>query len=209
MMEIRLDPGEFEKLYREFHPRVLAICRRKLDSLEEAEDAANDVFARLPAALRTYDSSQPLSGWLSKVASNYCVDLLRKRRSEQRLLAPVNPDAAEPAAPLESPIDELLAKEASEAVREAIFALPERHLVPLVMRYFSELSYDEIARTLGTSRAHIAVLIFRAKQQLRRTLAGGRPAGEEAAPRAGRTERQTGRSSAWARAAAPVFGAPG
>ncbi|HEY6291264.1 MAG TPA: sigma-70 family RNA polymerase sigma factor [Terriglobia bacterium] len=173
MTAIPLDSGKFEGLYREFHPRVLAICRRKLESLEEAEDAANDVFARLPAALRTYDSSQPLSGWLSTVASNYCVDLLRKRRSEQRLLEPVNPEAPEPAAPMHSPIDELLAEEASEAVRDAIFSLPERYLVPLVMRYFSELSYDEIAQTLGTSRTHVAVLIFRAKQQLRRILAGG------------------------------------
>ena len=218
MTEIRLDTGEFEKLYREFHPRVLAICRRKLDSLEEAEDAANDVFARLPAALRTYDSSQPLSGWLSKVASNYCVDLLRKRRSEQRHLEPVRPEAAEPAAPLESPIDELLAKEASEAVRDAIFALPERHLVPLVMRYFSELSYDEIARTLGTSRTHIAVLIFRAKQQLRRTLAGGAQQKTKQSRRAARLRGQAGRrsgdrlggtSSAWLRPTAPVFGASG
>jgi len=213
MTAVRLDPGEFEKLYREFHPRVLAICRRKLDSLEEAEDAANDVFARLPAALRTYDSSQPLSGWLSKVASNYCVDLLRKRRSEQRLLEPTSPESAEPASPLESPIDELLAKEASEAVREAIFALPERHLVPLVMRYFSELSYDEIAQTLGTSRAHIAVLIFRAKQQLRRTLAGGR-ARQKQRDRAADARGQSGPklrrpSGAWVRAAAPVFGSPG
>jgi Sigma-70, region 4 len=99
-------------------------------------------------------------------------------------------------------VEELLFRETSAAVRDAIFALPEPYLVPLVMRYFGDLSYDEIAEALGTSRAHIAVLIFRAKQQLRRILASGEPASE-------RSRRKRSRSKEprkWLWGAAPVFG---
>lgn len=167
-----LDPSEFERLYREHHPRVLTICRRLLGSSDEAEDAANDVFTRLPVALRTYDSRQPFSPWISRVTGNYCVDLLRRRRAEQRLLAPADPDAPEPPAPAASPLHDLLTREQTEAVRQALASLPERYLVPLVMRYYSDLNYDEIADTLGTNRGRVAVLIFRAKQRLQKSLAG-------------------------------------
>jgi len=165
-----LDQSEFERLYREHHPRVLTICSRMLGSADEAEDAANDVFARLPGALRTYDPSQPFSPWLARVAGNYCVDLLRRRRAERRLLAPAEPDAPEPPAPGASPLHDLLTREQTEAVRQALASLPERYLVPLLMRYYGDLSYEEIADTLGTSRGRVAVLIFRAKQRLQKSL---------------------------------------
>jgi len=148
------------------------ICRRMLGSPEEAEDAANDVFVKLPDSLETYDSSQPLARWLTRAAGNHCIDLLRKRRSEQRIIQPEHHDMPEPLAPVSSPFEDLRSKESSEVVRDAIFALPERYLVPLVMRYFSDLSYKEIARTLGTSKGNVGLLIFRAKQQLRSILAG-------------------------------------
>ncbi|HEV3277917.1 MAG TPA: sigma-70 family RNA polymerase sigma factor [Terriglobia bacterium] len=166
-----LDPREFERLYREHHPRVLGICRQMLGSPDHAEDAANDVFARLPGALRTYDPAQPFARWLARVAGNYCIDLLRRRRAEQRLLQPADPEGPEPPAPFASPLHELLSREQNDAVRDALFSLPERYLVPLVMRYYSDLGYEEIAKTLGTSRGAIAVLIFRAKQRLRQSLA--------------------------------------
>ncbi|HUI42521.1 MAG TPA: sigma-70 family RNA polymerase sigma factor [Terriglobia bacterium] len=186
-----LGQREFEQLYREHHPRVLAICRQMLGSPDEAEDAANDVFARLPGSWRTYDRAQPFARWLARVAGNYCIDLLRKRRAERKLLEPADPEAPEPAATLASPLHELLSKEQTGAVRDALFALPERYLVPLVMRYYSDLSYDEIAQTLGTSRATVAVLIFRAKQRLRRSLS--QPAGQEAHQE--QTRRAVGASS--------------
>jgi RNA polymerase sigma-70 factor, ECF subfamily len=160
----------FAGLYREFHPGVLRLCQYMLGSREEAEDAANEVFVRLPRAIETYDNNQPFSRWLTRVASNYCVDLLRMRRSEQRVLTPADPEAPEPAAPAISPLQELLSHEEKEAVRDAIDRLPEQYRVPLVLRYYHELSYDEIAHDLGLSRAHVATLIFRAKGELRRIL---------------------------------------
>jgi RNA polymerase sigma-70 factor, ECF subfamily len=204
-----IDPTEFERLYREHHPRVLTICSRMLGSPDEAEDAANDVFTRLPGALRTYDPAQPFSPWLSRVAGNYCVDLLRKRRAERRLLEPADPDAPEPTAPGGSPLHDLLTQEQTEAVRQALASLPERYLVPLLMRYYGDLSYEEIADTLGTSRGRVAVLIFRAKQRLQKSLAENRR--EQTADRGARASgRQSAPANPWVQQAIhgplPVFG---
>jgi RNA polymerase sigma-70 factor, ECF subfamily len=204
-----LNRDDYGRIYQEFHPRVLMICRRMLGSPEEAEDAANDVFVKLPDSLESYDSSQPLAAWLARVTGNHCIDLLRRRRSEQRLIEPEHDQLPEHAAPLRSPFEELLSKESSDAVRDAIFALPERYLVPLVMRYFSDLSYQEIAKTLRTSNANVGLLIFRAKQRLRGILAGGetQPRRDAKPKRAGTAGSRRG-SSGWLGQPAALLGAP-
>jgi RNA polymerase sigma-70 factor, ECF subfamily len=186
-MTVALEQQVFDRLYREFHPRVLAICRQMLGSLEQAEDAANDVFARLPSAMRSYDPAQSFVRWISRVATNYCVDLLRKRRAEHRVLEPAGRELPEPVAPDDSPLSELVSREEAGAVRDALIRLPERYFVPLVMYYFSELSYNQIAESLGTTRASVAVLIFRGKQKLRRILSDSR-ADSRATPKAPRQE---------------------
>jgi RNA polymerase sigma-70 factor (ECF subfamily) len=162
-------------LYRYFHRRVLGLCRYLLGSETQAEDAASEVFTRLPRAMNSYDSSLPFPRWLMSVTSHYCVDLLRKRNVERRLFGPAEADAPEPIAATLSPLQELLTTEARDEVRSAVAALPERYRLPLTLRYYNEMSYDEIAGTLELARAHVATLIFRAKKELRRTLSGTGP----------------------------------
>ena len=164
------DREAYGEVYREFHPRVAGLCHNLLGSPDEAQDASSEVFARLPVALKTYDSAMPFSRWLSSVASHYCVDLLRKRRSEQRVIQPAGPETPEPAARVASPLQALLLEEARTAVRAAVADLPERYRLPLALRYYHELSYDEIAQRLELSRSNVATLIFRAKDELRRVL---------------------------------------
>jgi RNA polymerase sigma-70 factor, ECF subfamily len=66
-----------------------------------------------------------------------------------------------------------MSKEARAQVRDAIARLPVKYRVPLMLRYYSELSYDEIAQQLDMERNYVAALLFRAKQELRRKLAYG------------------------------------
>ncbi len=158
-------------LYRHFHRRVFGLCRFLLGSESEAEDAASEVFARLPRAMNSYDSSQPFPRWLMSVTSHYCLDLLRKRKVEQRVFEPTKADALEPAWEGPSPLQQALSAKARDEVRSAVAALPERYRLPLTLRYYNDLSYDEIAATLDLARTNVATLLFRAKQELRRALA--------------------------------------
>jgi RNA polymerase sigma-70 factor (ECF subfamily) len=159
------------ELYAQHHPRVLRLCRYLLGSVEEAEDAANDIFLRLPSALATYDKAQPFAPWLARVTSNYCIDLLRRRRSEQRILSSGGAETRRTAARERSPFDQLLRQEESRAVSKALAVLPEHYRQPLLLRYRGELGYHEIAQNLGLTRANVATLIFRAKEGLRHALA--------------------------------------
>jgi len=168
------DKEALAALYRLFHRRVFGLCRYLLGSETEAEDAASEVFTRLPRAMNTYDASLPFPRWLMSVTSHYCVDLLRKRKVQGRLFEPSEADAPEPASATPSPLQEVLTAESRDQVRRAVAALPERYRLPLTLRYYNELSYDEIAATLELTRAHVATLIFRAKLELRRALGRSR-----------------------------------
>ena len=143
-----------------------------LESRESAEDATSEVFLKLQRSIESYDGSIPFPKWLLRVTANQCIDALRRRKRGRQVIVEVEADIAviEAASPEPSPLVAVLSKEERAKVREAIARLPENYRVPLVLRYYSELSYDEIAQQLDLERNYVAALIFRAKQDLRRKL---------------------------------------
>jgi RNA polymerase sigma-70 factor (ECF subfamily) len=166
---------DFAEIYQANYRRVFSLCRYLLNSFEAAEDATHEVFLRAQRKLDTYDPSLPLSSWLAAIASNHCIDLLRRRSTEKRIFDLDAGDAVEPASRGLGPLHELISAERGHDVRNALSQLPEKYRVPLVLAYYNEMSYDEIASALGLGRNHVATLIFRGKQQLREKL--GRPPG--------------------------------
>lgn len=164
------DEEAWTELYRAFHRPVFHQCRYLLGSGDAAEDAASEVFLRAKRAMMSFDTTLSFPSWLAGIAGNYCVDRLRRRGLEQRIFEPAGDEAREPAGAGPSPLAELLTAESRETVRRAVATLEPRYRLPLVLRYYSEQSYDEIAATLGVSRGHVAVLIHRAKLDLRRKL---------------------------------------
>jgi RNA polymerase sigma-70 factor, ECF subfamily len=164
----------FAELYQVFGGRMLGLCRHLLGSPEAAEDARSDVFLRLPHAIDRYDPALPFDRWLLSVTSHHCLDMLRRRRLESRLFAAEWEETDTASVGGESgpsPLAAVLTDEGRERVRDALIRLPERYRVSLVLRYYGELGYDEIASQLGVTRNHVAILIFRGKQALRRLLA--------------------------------------
>ena len=161
--------ADFDTLYRPQARRVLQTCRYLLGSADEAEDAAQEVFLRARQRFGQFDRARPFANWILGVASHHCVDRLRRRGREARLFgtADVERAAAPPAA---SPLQALLARERGRELRRAVAALPVKYRVPLVLAYFNDLGYAEIGKLLGIERGHVAVLVFRGRQQLRRML---------------------------------------
>jgi RNA polymerase sigma-70 factor (ECF subfamily) len=162
---------DFADLYKTHYRRVFGLCRYLLNSFDAAEDATHEVFLKAQRKLVTYDPSLPFSSWLSGIATNHCIDLLRRKTTEKRIFEPGAGDMAEsaPSANI-SPLNEMVAAEQGHDVRHALSQLPEKYRVPLVLAYYNEMSYDEIAAALGLGRNHVATLIFRGKQQLRQKL---------------------------------------
>jgi len=162
---------DFAALYRSHYPRVFGLCRRLLGRTASAEDATQEVFVRAFRALDRYDSSQPFAAWVLGIASNHCIDLVRRRAHGAKLFDDFETDTAELEAAAPTALDSLVDAERATEIRAAIASLPDKYRLPIVLAYYNESSYDEIAHTLGITRNHVGVLLLRARQQLRRDLA--------------------------------------
>ena len=165
------DAEALGEIYRRYVRRVFGLCCYMLDSRESAEDATSEVFLKLQRSIESFDGSIPFPRWLLRVAGNQCIDALRRRG--RRLIVEVEDGAVviEAASSEPSPLGAVISAEERAQVRDTITRLPENYRVPLVLRYYAELSYDEIAQKLNLERNYVAALIFRAKQELRRRLA--------------------------------------
>ena len=149
---------------------VLQVCRRYFRQAEDAEDAAAEVFLKLYRVLNQKDEKVPFRPWICKVAAHHCVDKLRKRKSEKNSSLDDNhlSDFADHSTP--SPLWHVLHKEEQRHVREHLSRLPAKYKVPLFLRYYKRMSYSQIARTMNRGLPAVRMMIFRAKDQLRRNL---------------------------------------
>ncbi len=163
------DTQAWGELYREFAPAIFRFCRRAMPTREDAEDATMEIFMKLQGKLIQYDQTRSFTAWLYKIAANHCWDMLRRRKVRQGK----ETDDVE-TTPLESPdpnqLEKLIEERSNEEVRQALSKLGTRARIALVMRYYSDMSYNEIADGLGVKRAFVGVVLLRARQELRLAL---------------------------------------
>ena len=163
------DAEAWGELYREYAPAMFRFCRRALPTREDAEDATMEIFMKLKVKLVQYDATRSFSAWLYKVAANHCWDILRRRRIRQDKETGDLENV-----PLEHPdpsqLEMLIEQRSSEEVRKALAKMGPRARIALVMRYYSDMSYDEIADELGVRRAFVGVVLLRARHELRQAL---------------------------------------
>jgi len=163
------DAEAWGELYREYAPAIFSFFRRALPTREDAEDATMEIFMKLRDKLSQYDESRSFSAWLYKVAANHCWDLLRRRKIRQDKETE-DLENVPLAHPDPSQLDRMIEQKSSEEVRRALDKLGSRARMALVMRYYSDMSYDEIADALGVRRAFVGVVLLRARHELRQAL---------------------------------------
>ena len=165
------DAEAWGELYRDYAPAIFRFCRRAMPTREDAEDATMEIFMKLKGKLGQYDTTRSFSAWLYKVAANHCWDILRRRRIRQDK----ETEDVE-SVPLEHPepsqLEKLIEQRSGEEVRKALEKMGARARLALVMRYYSDMSYDEIADGLGVRRAFVGVVLLRARHELRQALEG-------------------------------------
>jgi len=161
----RGDKQAFSQLVQAYQRPVYNLTYRMLGNSEEAEDAAQETFLRAYARLSQYDPQMKFSTWVFSIANHHCIDRLRKRRATHISIDdnPVLENLQE-----ETPLPEhqALEQEQSIELQGLINLLEPEYRTPLVLRYWEELSYEEIAEAMGVTVAAVKSRLFRARQQL-------------------------------------------
>ena len=163
------DTQAWGELYREYAPAIFRFCRRAMPTREDAEDATMEIFMKLGEKLAQFDPGRSFSAWLYKVAANHCWDMLRRRKARHDKDTE-NVEELPLEAPEPNQLERLIEERTSEEVRKALDKLGARARMALVMRYYSDMSYDEIADALGVRRPFVGVVLLRARHELRQAL---------------------------------------
>jgi len=160
------DQAAFGELVQQHQRIVYNLTYRMLGEAREAEDAAQETFLRAYEHLARYDPNRSFKTWLLAIASNHCIDRLRKRRltwlSLDEPLPPHPALTSKTTAPEESAIE----VESSAAMQAMLGDLPPDYRIVIVLRYWYDMSYVEIAETLETTESAVKSRLFRARQAL-------------------------------------------
>lgn len=166
------DQDAFAELVYLFQDPVYNLCYRMLGDPGEAEDATQEAFLRAFLNLRRYDTKRSFKTWLMSIASNHCIDRWRKRRM-QFVSLDDEPTAAALALSSSDPLPEqaALSSEQSDMLQGLLLKLDESYRLPLVLRYWYDYSYAEIAQLMETTESAIKSRLFRARRTLADMLA--------------------------------------
>lgn len=161
------DKAAFGRLIEAYQGPVYNLAYRMLGNRGEAEEAAQEAFIRAYTRLDTYDPDRKFSTWMLSITSNYCVDLLRKRRALLLSLDhPLPPHPALMSDRSDNPEIQAADSEREAMVQALLEHLPEDYRQAVVLRYWYDLSYEEIAGIMETSVSAIKSRLFRARRQL-------------------------------------------
>lgn len=173
------DPDAFAWLFAQYRPGIERLCRRLLLDAASAEDATGEVFLRARRALASVDPARAFGPWLRTIATNYCLDQLRRRRTERSLFDASDLSGESLADDRPGALQAITHHQERQSVLDALDRLPAKYRVPLVLRFYRDLDYAEIADVLGVSRNQVGTLLHRAKHKLRLALAESDAPGEE------------------------------
>ncbi|MCB8943921.1 MAG: sigma-70 family RNA polymerase sigma factor [Ardenticatenaceae bacterium] len=161
------DKAAFGKLIEAYQGPVYNLAYRMLSNSGEAEEAAQEAFIRAYTRLDSYNPAHKFSTWLLSITSNYCIDQLRKRRAVFLSIdEPLPPHPALSADQEKRPESQLLMNEQQTMVQSLLEELAPDYRQTVVLRYWYDLSYEEIAEMMDTTVSAIKSRLFRARKQL-------------------------------------------
>ena len=161
---------DYAELIRRHHARVFGLCSSMLGP-SAADDAAQDVFLKAYDRLKDFRRDSAFSTWLYRVASNHCLDALRRetRRRSESLEALTEREAPSLQRLLVDPTDAVRSLEDAELVRAVLARLPEDYRLILTLREMEGLEYKELMAALDCSMDSVKAKLQRARRLFRQT----------------------------------------
>ena len=167
------DQEAFGELVRLYEKKVYALTLRMCKNPDDAAEAAQEAFLAAWQGLKFFRREASFSTWLYRLASNACVDLLRKEQRHRAVSGPslndedTYMDIADDAA---TPQELAERSELREQIEEGLQSLSPEHREVLILRELHQLSYDEIAQTLDLDTGTVKSRISRGRKALRNFL---------------------------------------
>lgn len=175
---IRGDTGAYSLLVERYQHQIYDLVYRMVRSEEDARDIAQEIFIKAFRSVDKFRRESRFSTWLYRIATNHCLDFLRKNQRERNYLT--SEQAFQSGTPGEipsgswsNPEQRLLRQEKLDQLNKALQKLPESYRLPLLMQHYRRLSYQDIAEIMGIPAKTVASRIYRAKNMLKEYLAGG------------------------------------
>ena len=166
------DRTAFGRLVQAYQGPVYNLTYRMLGDPQEAEDAAQEVFFRAYRKLDSYDPGRKFSTWLLSIASHHCIDRLRRRRQTWHSIDDENLPQDVMMSQEPGPERHALQNEREAQVQELLSTLSPDYRTVVVLHYWYDLSYEEIAETTGSTISAVKSRLFRARRMLAKQLQG-------------------------------------
>ena len=173
---IQGDQQAYTELLSKYKGAIFNLVYKMVKNREEAEDLVQETFVKAFGALPTFDEQFAFSTWLFKIASNNCIDYLRKKKLKTFSIdKPSESKEGEIKQSFEdekSPDPEVCAieKEKKSLIEVAIESLPAKYRDAIILRHKEDKSYEEIAEILELPIGTVKARIFRAREKLKQYL---------------------------------------
>ncbi|WP_419954745.1 RNA polymerase sigma factor SigW [Neobacillus niacini] len=169
------DQDAFAEIVELYSNSIYQLGYRMLGNRHEAEDIAQEAFIRAYVNIKSFNQDLKFSTWLFRIATNLCIDRMRKKKPDYYLDAEVSgTDGLTMYSQLASnsplPENELESLELQESVQKEILKLPEKYRSVIVLKYIEELSLNEISEILDLPLGTVKTRIHRGREALRQQL---------------------------------------
>ena len=170
------DQKAFEELFKRYRDAIYFMLLKMVNNKIDAEDLTYEAFGKAFRNLRQYSPRFAFSTWLFKIASNNCIDFLRKKRNNTISLDGKDVDESERTVLMTLPADvlnpeqEYIKAQKAVLMRKEVSKLKERYRRLIELRYFKEYSYEEIAKELNLPLGTVKAQLFRARELLYKLL---------------------------------------
>lgn len=170
------DPKAFERLLKKYRKSVYYMLLKMVNNADDAEDLTQEAFAKAFNSLMKFDSKYAFSTWLFRIATNNCIDFIRKKRVKTVSIdTPYSNSDGDTYSfdikdPDENPDDLMLRKQRKEYLSVAVGKLPAKYQKLVELRYFKEFSYEEVATELDLPLGTVKAQLFRARELLSQEL---------------------------------------
>ncbi len=162
----------YAELMARYRDAIYFILLKMVNNRDDANDLAIETFAKAFQNLEKYKPDYAFSTWLFKIATNNCIDYIRKKKLKTFSIDQVTGEDGENSRPWEiagnspTPEESMIKKQKTSLLKNVVDKLPVRYRKLVILRYFEELSYEEISTQLDIPLGTVKAQLFRAHNLL-------------------------------------------